>query len=85
MDRDGLVIEAIKHAEREEAIVVRLYEAYGTRGSARLATTLPVKQAFRADLMERAGEAVDCRNGQIAFTVAPYEIVTFILFLEEGS
>ena len=32
VDRDGLVIEAVKHAEREEAVVVRLYEAYGTRG-----------------------------------------------------
>jgi alpha-mannosidase len=79
VDRAGVVIEAVKHAERDESVIVRLYEAHGSRGPVTLTTTLPVKHAFRADLMERAGAPVDCEEGRIAFTVRPFEIVTFKL------
>jgi alpha-mannosidase len=81
VDRPGLVIEAVKHAERDNSVIVRLYEAHGSRGPATLTTTLPVKHAFRADLIERTGAPVDCAGGEIAFTVKPFEIVTFKLVL----
>ena len=81
VDRAGVFIEAVKHAEREESVIVRLYEAYGSRGPVTLTTALPVKQAFRADLMERAVEPVGCEGGRIAFAVKPFEIVTFKLIL----
>jgi alpha-mannosidase len=81
VDRAGVVIEAVKHAEHEESVIVRLYEAHGSRGPAVLATRLPVKHAFYADLMERTGAPVDCSGGEIAFTVKPFEIVTFKLIL----
>ena len=64
VDRAGVFIEAVKHAERDEAVIVRLYEANGSRGPATLTTTLPVKHAFRADLMERTGAPVDCAGWQ---------------------
>jgi alpha-mannosidase len=82
VDRVGVFIEAVKHAEREEAVIVRFYEAHGTRGQVVLATTLPVKHAFRADLMERSGAPVECAGGEIRFTVKPFEIVTLKLVLE---
>jgi alpha-mannosidase len=81
LDRAGVVIEAVKHAERDESVIVRLYEGHGCRGPVTLTTTLPVKHAFRADLMERTGAPVDCEGGRIAFTVRPFEIVTFKLIL----
>jgi alpha-mannosidase len=81
VDRPGVLIEAVKHAERDESVIVRLYEAYGSRGQVELITTLPVKHAFRADLMERTGAPVECELGRIAFTVKPFEIVTFKLIL----
>ena len=81
IDRPGVVIEAVKRAERDDSIIVRLYEAHGTRGPAELTTTLPVKHAFRADLMERTGAPVDCKRGKMAFTVKPFEIITFKLIV----
>jgi alpha-mannosidase len=81
VDRPGVVIEAVKHAERDESVIVRLYEAHGSRGAVTLTTTLPVKHAFRADLMERTGAPVECEGGRIAFAVRPFEIVTFKLIL----
>jgi len=81
VDRAGVMIEAVKMAERDESVIVRLYEAYGTRGPVELRTALPVKAVFRADLMERAGAPVECAEGRIRFTVMPFEIVTFKLIL----
>jgi len=81
VDRAGVLIEAVKHAEHEESVIVRLYEAYGSRGPATLITTLPVKHAFYADLMERSDSPVECAGGRINFTVKPFEIVTFKLVL----
>jgi alpha-mannosidase len=81
VDRAGVVIEAVKHAERDESVIVRLYEAHGSRGPVVLTIRLPVKHAFHADLLERTGAPVDCEGGEIAFTVTPFEIVTFKLIL----
>ena len=81
VDRPGVMIEAVKHAEHEESVIVRLYEANGSRGSVVLTTTLPVKHAFYADLMERTGAPIACDGGEIAFPVKPFEIVTFKLIL----
>jgi alpha-mannosidase len=81
VDRAGVILEAVKHAERDDSVIVRLYEAYGSRGTVTLKTSLPVKHAFRADLMERTGAPVGCEGGEIAFTVTPFEIVTFKLIL----
>ncbi|MGA3171158.1 MAG: alpha-mannosidase [Chthoniobacteraceae bacterium] len=82
VDRPGVIIEAVKHAERDQSVIVRLYEANGSRGPVTLTTTLPVRYAFYADLMERTGAPVDCAGGRIAFAVKPFEIVTFKLILE---
>jgi alpha-mannosidase len=84
VDRAGVFIEAVKHAEREDAVIVRLYEAFGTRGPVEVTTKLPVKHAFRADLMERAGAPLECKGGRIGFTVKPFEIVTLKLILGAG-
>jgi alpha-mannosidase len=81
VDRPGVVIEAVKHAEHEESVIVRLYEAHGSRGPVVLTTKLQVKHAFHADLMERTGAPVECSAGEIAFHVKPFEIVTLKLIL----
>ncbi len=81
VDCPAVVIEAVKYAERDQSIIVRLYEAHGSRGPVTLKTPLPVKHAFYADLMERAGAPVVCDGGEIAFEVKPFEIVTFKLIL----
>jgi alpha-mannosidase len=82
VDRPGVIIEAIKRAEKENAIIVRLYEAYGTRGNVTLSTTLPVKQAFTADLMERTSQPLEFDDGSVIFPIAPFEIVTLKFPLE---
>lgn len=82
VDRPALVVETIKRAERENAVIIRLYESQGTRGHATLTTTLPVKTAFMADLMERTLQTLEAGNGEIALSYTPFEIITLKLLLE---
>ncbi len=81
VNRPGVVIEAVKKAEKEDAVILRLYEAWGTRGPVKLKTSLPVEKVFTADLMERTLEPVQIENGEIDLKVGPFEIVTLKLQL----
>jgi len=82
VDRPGVVIETIKRAEKEKAIIVRIYEAHGSRGSVTLSTTIPVKEALVTDLMEKTLghlELVKERrtgHGKVSFELTPFQILT---------
>ena len=80
VDRTGVVIEAIKRAEKENAVIVRLYEAHGTRGVLNLKISLPVSGACLADLMERSLDKVEVQGGNITLPIEPFEIITLKLY-----
>ena len=77
VDQANVVLDTVKPAEREDAIIVRMYEAHGTRRRVTFRTSLPVRTLVRADLMERTLEAVPHHNGAVTFEIAPFEIVTW--------
>jgi alpha-mannosidase len=76
VDRDGVIIEAVKKAEDEEAIVVRLYEAYHSRGEVTVTTSLPVREAVLCDLLERDLQPLPLENGSFTIQIQPFEVVT---------
>jgi len=75
-DRPGAVIEAIKISEDGKSLIVRLYESEGARGSVTLSTTLPLRRAWVADLLENELRALKLTNGMAALELSPFEIVT---------
>jgi alpha-mannosidase len=79
VDAPQLVVEAIKRAEDSDAVVVRLYEAWGGRCHARLRTTLPVSRAHLCDLLERERMEVPVRDGALELAVEPFKILTLKL------
>ena len=76
VDRQGVVIETVKKAEKENAIIVRLYEAHGTRGPATLFTTLPAKEVAATDLLEKTLERLELLKGKVSFDLQPFQILT---------
>jgi alpha-mannosidase len=76
VDNAAVFIEAIKRAEREAAITVRLYEAHNTRGVVTLTTKLPVKRAWLCDLLESNVVELPITNGEVTLPIQPFEIVT---------
>jgi len=81
-DRPNVTIEAVKKADADDAVIVRLSEAWGARGRVRLSTLRPVVSAARVDLLERTLDAVPCGDGSVALDLRPFELVTLKLVLE---
>jgi alpha-mannosidase len=79
VDTPQVVVEAIKRAEDSDAIIVRLYEAWGGRCRARLRTTLPARRAVLCDLLERERSEVAVKDAEVELDFNPFKIVTLKL------
>jgi alpha-mannosidase len=74
VDTPQVRVEAIKLAEDSNAVIVRLYEAWGRPCTARITTTLGARRATLCDLLEGEKEETDMN---IAFR--PFQVVTLKL------
>uniref|UniRef100_A0A8C9ZEB4 alpha-mannosidase n=1 Tax=Sander lucioperca TaxID=283035 RepID=A0A8C9ZEB4_SANLU len=80
----AVILETIKQAEeRKRALVVRLYEAHGSSVTATLCTTLPVREAWHCDLLERhdAARPAHITSEGITLNFSPFQIVSLLLIL----
>jgi alpha-mannosidase len=79
IDTRQVIVESIKRAEDSDAVVIRLYEAWGGTCRARIKTTLPAKRAWLCDLLERERTQVEVRNGELELDLTPFKILTLKL------
>ena len=83
VDHPGIVVEAVKLAEDGSGdVVVRLYEAYGSRARGRLTAAFDVTGIVETDLLERTVDAAALRavEGPVArLELRPFQIVTLRL------
>ncbi len=75
VDTRQVIVEAIKPAEDSDAVIVRLYEAWGRPCRARIKTTLPADRVTVCDLLER--ERHEASIGGLDF--GPFQVVTLKL------
>jgi alpha-mannosidase len=78
VDDANLVLDTIKRAEDSDALVLRLYEAHGARGVARLRLGLPFSSARLANALEDEGEPLDVDGDEIVVPYRPHQIVTVV-------
>ena len=76
VDDPNLVLDTIKRAEDSEAVVLRLYEAHGGRGTARVWLGVPFTSARRANALEDDGEPLQVDGDSIVLPYRPHELVT---------
>jgi alpha-mannosidase len=74
VDTPQVRVEAIKLAEDSDAVIVRLYEAWGRPCTARVTTTLPARRATLCDLLERERGESD-----LSLAFLPFQVVTLKL------
>jgi alpha-mannosidase len=79
VDRPNVSIEAVKKADREDAIIVRLCEVWGARGPVRVTVGAPVRSATRTDLLERDIDDTALVDGAVVVNIRPFELVTLKL------
>jgi alpha-mannosidase len=79
VDDPNLVLDTVKRAEDGPALVVRLFEAHGARGTARVTLDPPAAAARRANLLEDPGAPLEVQDGAIVVPYRPHEIVTVLV------
>jgi alpha-mannosidase len=78
-DEPALVIDTVKKAEDSDAIIVRLYEAHGSKGRATLRFGRKFASVHRCNLLEDEGERMALRGNSLAVSYRPFEIITIKL------
>lgn len=77
---DSVIIDAVKKAEDEDCLIVRMHECRGGRSNVTLSSEYAVKRIAPCNLIEHnCGDIVD--GASIDFEIKPFEIRTFKLFL----
>ncbi len=69
-------------ADREDAVIVRLCEVWGTRGPVRVTFDRPVQSAIRTDVLEREVGPATVTDGAVSLDLRPFELVTLKLTFE---
>ncbi|XP_030586783.1 alpha-mannosidase 2C1 [Archocentrus centrarchus] len=80
----AVILETVKQAEdKGGALVVRLYESFGSSVTATLSTTLPVREAWLCDLLEKQDPShpLQVTSKGIALDFSPFQIVSLLLIM----
>jgi len=80
VDNPNVVVEAVKKAEGDDALIVRLYEAGNTRGDVTVSFGRAIRKAYTCNLMEEEAESLRIRNDDVTFAIKPFEIVTIMVY-----
>lgn len=78
-DCDDIVIDAIKKAQDDDGIIVRVYQSRRARGERTLTVNLPYTKVFECNLMEENEGEIAFENNKITFNIKPFEVKTFRL------
>jgi alpha-mannosidase len=79
VDDPNLVLDTIKRGERSDSLVLRLYEAHGGRGVARVRLAAPVGRARLANALEEAKGDVELEDGVLVLPYRPHEVLTVLV------
>ncbi len=85
VDAAHVVVEAVKRPDdKTDALVVRLYEAWGRRGPVTLRGPWPIRRASFTDLLERHVTDAQVDGATVTFDVTPFQIITLKLEPDSG-
>ncbi len=75
-DQDNVIIEAVKLAEEDDAMIIRLYECHGRRTECQLTFGRALRSVNECDLKENQLESLPFEVDQLTMTFRPYDIRT---------
>jgi alpha-mannosidase len=79
VDHANLVLDTIKRAQENDDVIIRLYEAHGARGEARVQANLPFRRAVLCNLLEDESDAAVVSGQEIRVPYRPFQIITLKL------
>jgi alpha-mannosidase len=79
VDDPNVVLDTVKRAERSDALVLRLYEAHGGRGVARVRLSSPAHDARLANALEDELGEVAVEDGALVLPYRPHQVLTVVV------
>ncbi len=81
INKNNLVLETFKPCECLDTneYIIRIYEAYGGRGMAKLKSDLKIKKAYKSNVLEEKVAEIVLGEDGIEFAFKPFEIITILL------
>ena len=79
VDDPNLVLDTIQRGERTDTLVLRLYEAHGGRGVARVRLGVPFERARLANALEDELGYVTMDSGSLVLPYRPHEVITVLV------
>lgn len=76
VDAPNVIVEAVKQAEDDDSVIVRLYESTHAAVEAQIHFGFPVSSVEETDLMEQPFRPVEVVNDAIHLALKPFEIKT---------
>src|SRR5699024_6160767 len=81
-DADHIMVDAVKKAEDENKIVIRVHEFAGSRGTIHMQSDFTIQSWQETNLMEQEKGALVYQE-PLTFYIKPYEIKTFLVDMIE--
>lgn len=82
-DTPGIVVDTVKKAEDDDALIVRTYEAHGGRGPAALTFAARIESAEEVNLLEEPLGPAEVEGDTLHFSMMPYQIRSFRVRLSD--
>ena len=76
VDAPNVIIETVKKADREDALIVRMYECLGMDAQFGLKAAFPIRKASECDLLERDLGGLEIKKDTIPLSMKPFELKT---------
>ena len=83
LDPEKLIITAVKKAESEDALVIRLFNISDSQVTGKLKMFQQVKKAMITNLLEEPLEEIPTSDGNLVFPVKAHQILTLKLWFTE--
>jgi alpha-mannosidase len=81
----NLALATMKKAETDDAVIVRAYDIEAKDGETEIRLPVPVKEAFRTNIIEEPGAALKPRRGRLVLPVGHNAIETVRLVPEASK
>ena len=75
--RKGVVLDAFKKAQNDDGYILRVFEAYSSRGKCEIDFCKAIESVTECNLMEKDGEALSYCEKSFVFDIKPNEVKTF--------
>lgn len=81
IEGNNIVVGALKKAEDDNSLILRLCELYGYRGKTRIKFGFDVKKAVETNLLEDEINELEVNSNEIEISFKPYEVKTIKLII----